>query len=401
MNDSMKIMRLGILSLLLLFLSLNYSQAHEFSAEAYFENYFFMASGQYEDQQSIYPSIAIQPEYHHCFENEMSLAASLFGRFDFEDARRSHTDVREFMMNYPLDDFEINLGIGKTFWGATEFYHLVDIINQTDLVESSDGEEKLGQPMLHVSMTPDIGDLDFYALPYFRERTFPGKAGRFRSSLVVDTDNAVYESSAGQHHLDFAMRYSRTFGDMDFGVYYFNGTNRSPTLVEEAKANTEHVLIPHYNLIQQVGADIQFVRGRWLLKYEGIYQTGGEHDYFALTGGVEYTFQSIFNTHMDLGVICEYAYDDRADEATTTYDNDIMTGLRWVTNSLSSVEVLAGMMLDLDKQSRLMTVEISGRLSERIKLFADAAFFANTSSDDYLNNIRDDDYISMKIGYYF
>ncbi|MGD9211560.1 MAG: hypothetical protein PVI90_12315, partial [Desulfobacteraceae bacterium] len=303
----MKTTRFGIFCLILVFSGLKYSLAHEFNTEAAFENYFFFESGRYENQESTYPSAAIQPEYYHLFENGLSVTTILFGRYDFVDSQRSHVDVRELMFNCPSDDFEINFGIGKIFWGATEFYHLVDIINQTDLVESNDGEEKLGQPMLHFSTTPDLGNFDFFVLPYFRERTFPGRNGRLRSELVVDTDNAVYESNADQYHLDFALRYSNTFGDVDLGAYYFNGTNRTPKLVEETKVNADHVLIPHYDQIQQFGTDIQLVSGRWLLKYEGIYQYGGEQDYFAFTGGLEYTFQAIFNTHMDLGVIGEYA----------------------------------------------------------------------------------------------
>jgi hypothetical protein len=51
----------------------------------------------------------------------------------------------------------------------------VDIINQTDLVENIDGEDKLGQPMVHFSYFGDWGVVDFFLLPYLRERTYPGK----------------------------------------------------------------------------------------------------------------------------------------------------------------------------------------------------------------------------------
>lgn len=393
--------RFLIFAIFFLFCDMTHTLAHELSNELAVENYFFLDSAHYENQERSCPSISIQPEYYHLYENGLSLTASLFGRYDYVDSERSHIDVRELIVNCSFDSFEIDLGIGKTFWGATEFYHLLDIINQTDLVESIDGEEKLGQPMFHLLIAPDWGNLDFYVLPYFRERTFPGKDGRFRSSLVVDTENAVYKSSAGQHHLDFAVRYNQTFGDMDFGVYYFNGTNRIPQLQEETTVNADNVLIPYYDQIQQFGTDIQFVSGSWLYKYEGIYQNGGEQDYFAFTGGVEYTFQSILYTNMDLGVICEYAYDDRENSATTAFDNDLMIGLRWVTNNQSSVEVLTSLRQDLQRRSRVMTAEINGRISERIKFFLEAAFFSDIGSNDYLYTIRNDDYVSMEVRYYF
>jgi hypothetical protein len=78
-----------------------------------------------------------------------------------------------------------------------------------------------------------------------------------------------------------------------------------------------------------------------------------------------------------------------------------MTGLRLVTNSLSSIEVLTGFIQDMERQSRIMTVEINGRLSEKIKLFVDMAVFSDISSEDNLYDVRDDDYVSMELRYYF
>ena len=71
-----------------------------------------------------------------------------------------------------LKDREIKFGISKEFWGVTETSHRVDIINQTDFTEGFDGEEKLGQPMIKVSLEKQWGLLDFYALLGFRERNF-------------------------------------------------------------------------------------------------------------------------------------------------------------------------------------------------------------------------------------
>ncbi len=77
------------------------------------------------------------------------------------------------------------VGLSKVFWGAAEFVHLADIINQTDGVEGFDGEEKLGQPMLRLSLFLDRGTVNAFILPWFRERTFPGKKDRLRTPLVI------------------------------------------------------------------------------------------------------------------------------------------------------------------------------------------------------------------------
>ena len=64
-------------------------------------------------------------------------------------------------------DWSLSIGLGKVFWGVTEFNHLVDVINQTDLVEGIDGEAKLGQPKINLSLINHWGALDFFVLPGF------------------------------------------------------------------------------------------------------------------------------------------------------------------------------------------------------------------------------------------
>ena len=76
--------------------------------------------------------------------------------------------------SYKGTEIELLVGINKVFWGVTESVHLVDIVNQTDLVEDLDQEDKLGQPMVNLALQHDWGLLNIYLLPYFRERTFPG-----------------------------------------------------------------------------------------------------------------------------------------------------------------------------------------------------------------------------------
>ena len=65
----------------------------------------------------------------------------------------------------------------------TESVHLVNVINQADVLEEIDGSAKLGQPMANLSWIQDWGVLDFYVMPYFREASFPGVKSRLRPPL--------------------------------------------------------------------------------------------------------------------------------------------------------------------------------------------------------------------------
>jgi hypothetical protein len=178
--------------------------------------------------------------------------------------------------------------------------------------------------MVHFSVPRDWGAVEMFVLPYFRERTFPGRDGRLRFAHTVDTDNAEYESSEEERHVDYALRYSHTIGDLDFGIYHFYGTGREPTFLPGFDDGGEPVLFPFYELINQTGIDLQLVAGEWLWKLEALYRTGHQEDFFASVGGFEYSLVNIASSGMDLGLIGEWAYDERDDTATTAFQNDLM-----------------------------------------------------------------------------
>jgi len=77
---------------------------------------------------------------------------------DEHDDNRTHGDIRELSWIHVGSNWETRVGVRKVFWGVTEGRHLVDIINQTDAVDQVDGEEKLGQPMINLSVCPTLID---------------------------------------------------------------------------------------------------------------------------------------------------------------------------------------------------------------------------------------------------
>ncbi len=389
---------------LMLFLSWGSHQAaicHELSGFIELEGWFFIHEGQFDGQERQSGSIAFQPEYFHEWRNGSSFTFVPIARLDATDDERTHFDVRELNLLWLQDRFEVRFGIGKVFWGVTEFLHLVDIINQTDLVESIDGEDKLGQTMIQLSIPSQRGTLDLFALPWFRERTFPGRKGRLRSALVVDTDNAVYGHEDKEHHIDLAARYSHTIGDIDFGFYHFNGTGRDPTLIPTLSSNGQPELIPFYELINQNGLDLQAVAGDWLWKLEAIHRRGQGDDFLAMIGGFEYTLTAVFETSADLGLLGEWAYDERGDDAATAFENDLILGLRLAVNDAASSELLAGFGQDLDSRARVIRVEGSRRFGNNLRLFLEIWAFIDQPEDDFLSSMRDDDFVEITLAYYF
>ncbi len=378
------------------------TQAHELTGFVGAETRLYPNSARYIGQDDHSASLVFKPEYYHEFKDGSSFTFVPFYRLNSADQERTHFDIRELTFLWLQDDFELRLGVRKVFWGTTEFFHLVDIINQFDLVENIDFEDKLGQPMANISFSRDWGTLDLFWLPYFRERTFPGKGGRLRGATVIDVDQAEYESAAKEWHSDWAFRYSHYFGDWDVGISQFIGTNREPTLLDGTGSNGDAIKIPRYEQITQTSLDMSFVTGEWLWKGEALYRAGqGNEKYYAWTGGFEYTFTRIWNSQMDLGVLGEWMYDTRQEKATNAFQNDLGGGLRLAFNNSASTETLFGWVQDIESSARLLFLEASHRFGDNLLLTAEFRAFINQPATDFLFESRDDEILQVELAYYF
>ncbi len=362
----------------------------------------FWQSPQFDDQRDGDISLAIEPEYYKDWNNGLrAITFKPFARIDSTDPERSHIDIREAHYLHVVGDWEWRVGIAKVFWGVTESQHLVDIINQTDLVENIDTEDKLGQPMIETTWLKNWGALQFYVLPGFRERTFPGRKGRLRTGLVVDTDEEEYESGAEENHVDWAVRLKTQFGPVDLGLSHFNGTSRAPELRHTLNSNGGVELIPFYGLIDQTGLDLQALVGNWTWKLESILQTKKGRDFTAAVGGFEYTFYRVSESGADLGVLTEYHFDDRKQDAPVVFQDDIFLGMRYVLNDAQGTEVLAGGLYDFDYSSKSVRVELQRRFSDSWKLESELQMFSDVADDDPLRTFHRDDYFQIDLAYYF
>ncbi|WP_435276044.1 hypothetical protein ACMAZF_03210 [Psychrobium sp. nBUS_13] len=353
-------------------------------------------------------SMFIEPEIYHSWNDDLdSVTFKPFYRWDNEDDERSHGDIRELMWLHVGEDWELRTGIGSVFWGQTESAHLVDVINQTDAVEAVDGEDKLGQPMINLTLVRDWGNLDLFVLPGFRERTFAGENGRLRAPFIVDTDNVIYQSTDEEHHVDFAARWSHSIDIWELGLSYFDGTSRDADLLLYVD-NEIGTFRPFYRQMNQVGLDVLAVVDSWILKFEGISRHFDHaplyeaNDYFAMTTGFEYPSVGVFDSVWDIGWLMEYQFDDRKDSSQALGQNDLMLGARLVLNDIDGTEILFGMVQDLDHSStRSAFVEASSRIDDNWKWRVDARIFSANELSNVLYNLRNDDNVELSLEYYF
>ena len=320
-------------------------------------------------------------------------------RWDESDDERSLADLKEAYWAYEGDGYELLVGANTVFWGVTESVHLVDIINQTDAVADIDGEDKLGQPMVNLELQRDWGLLSVYVMPTFRERTFAGPGGRLRTPLPVDSARAIYESSAGQEHVDVALRYSHYIGDVDIGLSVFSGTSREPRLVPDSSGSG---LLPAYDQIDQFGIDLQYTRDAWLWKFEAIARDGFAGSFAAAAGGFEYTYYQVGGTAADLGMLLEYQYDGRREEEPLSLaDNDVFAGARLALNDTQDTAVLAGLGYDADSGEIFFSVEADRRLGQDYVLEFRLRGFSGAGPQDASYVLAQDDYVQLQLSRYF
>ena len=372
----------------------------EWSGYAGLESRLFKEGPAYAGQERHSLAASLNLEYYRDFDGgDQRIVATGFGRWDANDSDRSHLDARELYWWGGFEQAEVTVGLRKVFWGVTETVHLVDVINQDDRLENLDGEDKLGQPMISVLMERDWGTLETFALLGFREAEFGGVDSRLRQPLAVDEDTATFDSGADNKRVDWALRYSQVIGDWDLGLSYFHGTDRDPRFNVGLNDDGETVLVPHYQLINQVGLDLQATLEDWLWKLEAVGgKVQGGDGYSAMVGGFEFTRYGLFGSVADLGWLMEYQFDDR-DGALA--DNDVAIGARLTLNDTQSTEMLVAMSVDLDNQSKFLSMEASRRFGDHWLLEAEVRWFSDIDDRDPLYNLRQDDYLQLELKRYF
>lgn len=404
----------------------------------------YPSEGLMPEQKQAMASAAFQPELGWRSEDRKHrINIKAFGRYSDPDGHRDHVDLREAYYAFAGDGWQVQAGVNKVFWGVTESQHLVDIVNQTDNLESFSGEEKLGQLMLAFGLEQSFGNIDLYILPHFRERKFPDGPERFRLAMPGDVGyfnqkDVFYEDSREEKHVDFAVRWGAYYDNLDVGISAFSGTSRDPlpvlTAHGAAPAYLPATFSSWYEQVHQLGIELQYIYEGWAFKYESASKWQESGNFHAVTAGFEYTISDIGGSGADLGLLSEYLWNNRDDisikeqslkamgltEATadptivgllntlplpakflSPFENDIFFGARVALNDINSTDFLAGVIVDLDTQTTTASFEGSTRIGNSVRLTLNIYLFEHVSENTAFHHIRRDDQIEAKVAWYF
>lgn len=405
-------------------------------------------------------SVAVRPTLFHAWnENRTRLEAELFYRLDSLDDRRSHGDVRSLYVQHLGRDWEALAGFARVNWGVTESRKLVDVINQTDFVEDIGTDDKLGQPMLALTLLRDVGTLDLFVMPYQRARTFTGPKGQPRIGFDFAPEEARYESSRRQRRVDVAGRFRMRFGALDLNLSAFDGTARDPDILPclrrgsdfegtEERANCDLlsavpppdqplpdvvlnllqtlglvpddetlmaqfiaeqtprvlanlVLVPDYARLQQLGLEAQYVTGGWALKLEAVARKRGSTHSHAAVAGFEYALPRFFETGWEVSALAEYLYDERRTLINSRSDNDLFVASRISLNDIAGTELLAGFFMDHSGNDHLMQIEASRRFGQHWRGTLTARHFERVPGEPFINFLKDESMVSFQVERFF
>lgn len=403
-------MRLSLLVFLLLFqfgncfADINPSYT-DYKANLSLSSWLFPESPLYSGQKHNNYSISIEPEIYAEWSNNKNLTVRPFYIFDNKDPHRTHFDMREMRYSLYGDNWETNIGIGQVFWGVTESKNLVDIINQFDVVADPLLKTKLGQPLINLTLIEDYGYFDFYVLPYFRERTSPGKKGRLRTDPHFIKNSTTFEGGS-QWTPELAARWSKSYYDYDVSLHSFFGYGRSPSIdikIIDGLIN----YAPNYQRVRQVGGTVQRTLDSTLLKLEWIARNGEKDSnlkrggYFASVLGLEHTlFQSI-GDNGDIGFLIEYNFDSRRSTSSDLLQDDIFMAMRFVLNDAQNTEMLLGSIFDLDGDGQIYQLDFGRRLNDSLNLGIKGAVYQNGRIGSNLYILRQDSWLEVSLKKYF
>ncbi|SMM97918.1 hypothetical protein SPONN_776 [uncultured Candidatus Thioglobus sp.] len=306
----------------------------------------------------------------YSFENDLivfNINAQKTGNKDYD-----FVDITELYWNKSFDNYNFKIGVDKEFWGKVELVNVVDIINQKNNLDFED-KAKFGELMAKFSYFKKDNTYSLYYLPYFRERKF--------SDLSIE--NTTFENEKDS----FALRYSTIIDNIDLGISYFNGVDRSPIL--SANANKFDTYYPN---LEQFGVDIQLTLENILWKLEFAQKHYKAENQYSSVYGFEYLLGSTW----DIGILFERAQDTNSN---AVFADDVLLGARIALNDEGSSNGLIALSYDRNYKSKMLNISADKRLGNDMKLSIKSQILFDKNDDTVLKNQKNNTTITLS--YYF
>ena len=321
-----------------------------------------------------------------------ALSIEPFLRLDIAPGGSGRADLREASWQYNRARWQVRIGMREVYWGVVESRQLVDVLNQRELVVAGPGYVKLGQAMVNVATNQEWGRLDLFLVPWFRERTYSGRARLLWSSLPIDTEHARRGPGARRRLLDWAVRWAHSLGDWDIGLSHFSGTNREPRFLLGQGLSGIPVAVPCYEIVDQTSLDLQWTTRGWLWKLEARMSDFETGRYAAVAGGFEYAFTDY------MGIFLEYVFDSRGELSTTSFADDFFVGARLL---LHEGIIQATTFADRKTGNSVLSLVASRRIGNIASVGLEAQAFLGSGSREPAFAPRQHTHLTLSVSHFF
>lgn len=323
----------------------------------------------------------------------------LYARENLEGLGGGYGDATVAKLTWQSDAWRIDAGYDLLFWGVAEGRNLVNIINQRDQVRDPFHDQGLGQAMIALRYFAPNATFEAFVLPGFKPLNFGPQGRPWGLGLPVDGPRATFESSRGARHVDYALRVSGQWGDLDYGAFAFDGTLRQPQYRFDT---VSHSLVPHYGQGRQIGVELQYTAGPAIYKFEGVRtRPSSDAAFWAAIFGFEYVLSEAFGRPLDASVFVEYYRDSRQNDPAVVFQNDVFLGTQFRFSNTLDTRLEIGAIIDLDYGGVIGSVGLETRITDQLGLSAKYTHISASRPRDGLFNARHDDQLSVGLRWNF
>ena len=220
-------------------------------------------------------------------------------------------NVDELALDYMWSWGELRLGLGDLPWGLSDVRSPIAVLVPRGVVWRSWGGPALSRPLIELTFFAGWGNVEFVVLPVRR----PFYLGR----LVTESWEGLPLRSDGgwERGSDVGVRIWRVWREVDLAISYVEGRDRRPWLRPTALGDAE----VHHPRVSQLGYEVQWARGRTVVRSEGSVTRRQREWHRRFLAGVEW-FATPYLT-----VLAEHGFaSDRREAASPLVDDLLFSG---------------------------------------------------------------------------